>query len=72
MAVPHERLVRKDRKILVENSKRILEGQRPIRVYFEDLGNLSKKYNLSEFFISYSGFSEKMTSFLITWKFHFY
>ena len=43
MAVPHERLVRKDRKILVENSKRILEGQGPIRVYFEDFRKFVKE-----------------------------
>ena len=34
---------RKDRKILEENSKRILEGQRPIRVYFEDFREFVKE-----------------------------
>ena len=40
MVVPHELLVRKDRKILVENSKKILEGQRPIRVTLKTSGSL--------------------------------
>ena len=43
MVVSHELLVRKDRKILVENSKKILEGQRPIRVYFEDFRKFVKE-----------------------------
>ena len=43
MVVSHELLVRKDRKILVENSKKILEGQRPIRVYFEDFRKFLKE-----------------------------
>ena len=34
---------RKDRKILVENSKKILEGSRPIGVYFEDFRELVKE-----------------------------
>ena len=36
-------LSRKDRKILVEDSKKILEGQRPIRVYFEDFREFVKE-----------------------------
>ena len=43
MVVPHELLVRKDQKIHVENSKKILEGQRPIRVYFEDFRKFVKE-----------------------------
>ena len=34
---------RKDGKILVENCKEILEGQRPIRVYYEDFREFVKE-----------------------------
>ena len=34
---------RKDGKILVENCKKILEGQRPIRVYYEDFREFVKE-----------------------------